>query len=101
MDLGGMMARTVAVARSSMRRSNLFLLAVIGAAFACTKQKAPDEVAQQGPSPSMTPMSGRSNGGAIANEAEDGQWVRPAKNYASTRFSGLRDITADNVKNLG
>jgi PQQ-dependent dehydrogenase (methanol/ethanol family) len=25
----------------------------------------------------------------------------PAKNYASTRFSGLADITADNVKHLG
>ena len=48
----------------------------------------------------MTPVAGRSNGGAIANEAEDGQWLRPAKNYASTRFSGLNQITADNVKNL-
>jgi alcohol dehydrogenase (cytochrome c) len=48
----------------------------------------------------MTPIAGRSNGGAIAAEAEDGQWVRPAKNYASTRFSGLTEITADNARNL-
>ncbi|HEX2693681.1 MAG TPA: methanol/ethanol family PQQ-dependent dehydrogenase [Gemmatimonadaceae bacterium] len=96
-----MMARKALAVRSSARKSNLILLAMLGGAFACSKQKAPDEVAQQGPSPAMTPMAGRSNGGAIANETEDGQWVRPAKNYASTRFSGLGQITADNVKNLG
>jgi lanthanide-dependent methanol dehydrogenase len=32
--------------------------------------------------------------------ADDGQWVMPAKNYASTRFSELAEITADNVQNL-
>ena len=34
------------------------------------------------------------------NEAEDGQWLMPAKNYASTRFSGLDQINTENVKNL-
>src|SRR4051812_39856464 len=33
-------------------------------------------------------------------ELEDGQWLMPAKDYANTRFSGLKDITAENVKNL-
>jgi PQQ-dependent dehydrogenase (methanol/ethanol family) len=33
-------------------------------------------------------------------EAEDGQWPMPAKNYASTRFSGLDQINTENVKNL-
>ena len=33
-------------------------------------------------------------------QAEDGQWVMPAKNYASTRFSGLNEINAANVRNL-
>jgi lanthanide-dependent methanol dehydrogenase len=94
------MPRTVTAVRSSAHKSKLVILALCAAAGACTKQKAPDEVAQQGPRPSMTPMAGRSNGGAIANEAEDGQWIRPAKNYASTRFSGLGEITADNAKNL-
>jgi PQQ-dependent dehydrogenase (methanol/ethanol family) len=32
---------------------------------------------------------------------DDGQWVMPAKNYASTRFSGLDEITAQNVGRLG
>jgi len=33
-------------------------------------------------------------------EGEDGQWIMPAKNYASTRFSGLNQINTGNVKNL-
>ena len=28
---------------------------------------------------------------------DDGQWMMPAKNYASTRFSGLDEINAGNV----
>jgi PQQ-dependent dehydrogenase (methanol/ethanol family) len=67
--------------------------------MACSGQKQPDEVAQK-PTIGATPASGRSNGGAIATEPEDGQWVRPAKSYSSTRFSGLTEINADNVKNL-
>jgi PQQ-dependent dehydrogenase (methanol/ethanol family) len=31
---------------------------------------------------------------------EDGQWTMPAKNYASTRFSGLSQINAINVSSL-
>ena len=32
--------------------------------------------------------------------ADDGQWVMPAKDYNSTRFSGLNQINSANVKNL-
>src|SRR6185503_17471776 len=31
---------------------------------------------------------------------EDGQWTMPAKDYASTRFSGLDQINTNNVANL-
>jgi PQQ-dependent dehydrogenase (methanol/ethanol family) len=31
---------------------------------------------------------------------EDGQWMMPAKNYASTRYSGLDQITTANVQHL-
>jgi alcohol dehydrogenase (cytochrome c) len=93
------MARTQCAVRSSFRNSILLAIGVVGA-LACSGQKAPDEVAQTPGTPSMTPIAGRSNGGAIANEAEDGQWIRPAKNYSSTRFSGLNQITASNVANL-
>ena len=33
-------------------------------------------------------------------EKDDGQWVRPAKDYASTRYSSLDQITPSNAKNL-
>ena len=37
---------------------------------------------------------------AAADGEDDGQWVRPARDYASTRYSGLTQITTDNVKTL-
>jgi lanthanide-dependent methanol dehydrogenase len=39
-------------------------------------------------------------GASVTAEAEDGQWPMPAKNYASTRFSGLEEINTGNVANL-
>lgn len=33
-------------------------------------------------------------------EQDDGQWLMAAKNYASTRYSELNEITTENVKNL-
>jgi PQQ-dependent dehydrogenase (methanol/ethanol family) len=38
--------------------------------------------------------------GDVALAADDGQWVRPAKDYASTRFSALTEINTTNAKNL-
>ena len=40
--------------------------------------------------------------GAEGQEAalEDGQWTMPAKDYAATRYSGLREITAANAARL-
>jgi PQQ-dependent dehydrogenase (methanol/ethanol family) len=37
----------------------------------------------------------------VKAQADDGQWVMPAKNYASTRFSGLDEINAGNVRQMG
>src|ERR1041384_1851244 len=39
-------------------------------------------------------------GASVTTEAEDGQWIMPAKNYASTRFSGLEDINTGNAASL-
>jgi lanthanide-dependent methanol dehydrogenase len=39
-------------------------------------------------------------GASVVVETEDGQWTMPAKNYASTRFSGLEEINTANVANL-
>src|SRR4051812_18833720 len=35
-----------------------------------------------------------------SEELEDGQWLTPAKDYANTRFSGLKEITAENASQL-
>lgn len=36
----------------------------------------------------------------LAPDSGDAQWTIPAKNYASTRYSGLSEITAANVAGL-
>src|SRR4051812_25068424 len=33
-------------------------------------------------------------------QSEDGQWLTAAKDYASTRFSGLNEITTENAARL-
>src|SRR6185437_464396 len=38
--------------------------------------------------------------GDIDLGADDGQWVRPAKDYASMRFSALTEINTSNVARL-
>src|ERR1051325_5283329 len=38
--------------------------------------------------------------GQPASTTEDGQWAMPAKNFESTRYSGLDQIKIDNAKNL-
>ncbi len=36
----------------------------------------------------------------IQNQPDDGQWIMPAKNHASTRYSTLDQVNTQNVKNL-
>src|SRR5215204_3076126 len=54
-----------------------------------------------------TPASARALGGALSAadpgelQDDDGQWVMPAKNYSSTRFSRLDEINAQTVRQLG
>jgi alcohol dehydrogenase (cytochrome c) len=37
---------------------------------------------------------------STAAPSEDGQWTMPAKNFASTRYSGLDEINTETVRNL-
>ena len=46
------------------------------------------------------PAGNQPTGATAASAPEDGQWPMPAKNYASTRFSGLDEINTGNVQNL-
>ncbi len=47
-----------------------------------------------------TPEAGHTAPSEANAPKDDGQWTMPAKNYASTRFSTLTEITPANVKNL-
>lgn len=80
---------------------NLLLVISIASALllplACSDKPSAQQVQQQ-------PQSGESaaqpTGMPLASAPEDGQWLMPAKDYASTRYSGLDEINTDNVKNL-
>ena len=61
--------------------------------FGCHRNPPRGETPDSGAAPS--PPSA-----ASASEADDGQWLMAAKDYANTRFSGLHEITTDNVANL-
>ena len=63
-------------------------------AAACTRNNPPTQ--QSGQNQVLTAPTGAT----IAVEPEDGQWTMPAKNYASTRFSGLQDINTGNAAAL-
>jgi PQQ-dependent dehydrogenase (methanol/ethanol family) len=47
-----------------------------------------------------TPAVGRTAPSIANAPADDGQWTMPSKNYASTRFSSLTEITPQNVVHL-
>ena len=56
------------------------------------------------PGPATAPRhaapAASATGATASIPPEDGQWTMPAKDYASTRFSGLDEINASNVQNL-
>jgi PQQ-dependent dehydrogenase (methanol/ethanol family) len=70
-----------------------FLLAAFLAVAVPASAQAPPPAAPLPSAPLPVPP-------ASAAPAENGQWTMPAKNYASTRYSELNEITAENVKNL-
>ena len=47
-----------------------------------------------------TPQAGKAAPSAANAPPDDGQWSMPSKNYASTRYSSLMEITPANVKAL-
>ena len=59
------------------------------------KEKDDSRVAQAAP---VGPNTAR--GDTTTKFADDGQWVRPAKDFQGTRFSGLTEINNTNVQNL-
>ena len=77
---------------------NLSVLVVCGLLVAgCSRDRGRDSshVAL-----ATTAGSATASGDTSARFADDGQWVRPAKDFQSTRFSGLTEINTENVQNL-
>lgn len=58
----------------------------------------PDQIGHAIAAP--TPQAGRTVPSAAGAPKDDGQWTMPSKNYASTRFSELTEITPANVAKL-
>ena len=48
----------------------------------------------------ILPIMAYGNSELLSLQEDDGQWVLPGKNYASTRYSTLNQITTHNVHNL-
>lgn len=69
------------------------------ALIACGEHRTVErEPSREPPHTSVAPAP---SGDERANpEAEDGDWTRPAKDYASTRYSALNEINASNVERL-
>jgi lanthanide-dependent methanol dehydrogenase len=51
--------------------------------------------------PEQAGVPGAANRGAIPSPEGGDDWVRPARDYASTRYSPLDEITTETVKQLG
>ena len=47
-----------------------------------------------------TPQAGRTAASEANAPQDDGQWTMPSKNYASTRFSSMKELTPQNVARL-
>jgi len=85
-------------ARGGILKGSIFLI-TIAIAFTILSSCSTPKTTQSNIQPNV---SSYQNSGARQswNEQEDGQWPMPAKNYASTRFSGLNEINSGNAQNL-
>jgi lanthanide-dependent methanol dehydrogenase len=89
----------------SSSRQRLFFRAVLSCSIltlACSSkppQQSRTPPAAQ-PSLAQAASTGQASVPPFVPAEEDGQWTMPAKNYASTRYSGLEEINTGNVKNL-
>ena len=94
-----MLARLFSTTISSSRLQIFFTCAWL-ALLACAR--GDDRTTTPATARGSTLAPAGAQGGARYGDAtvDDGQWTMPAKNYASTRFSSLSEITSGNVGNL-
>ena len=75
-------------------------LAAIAATLLCAGCRARQPAARSFPFLERFTNATAVSTNLVQLQQDDGQWVMPAKNYASTRFSTLDQINASDVKNL-
>jgi PQQ-dependent dehydrogenase (methanol/ethanol family) len=81
---------------SFARQAVLVFLVTSLAGTACRRQTLDSSAPA-----SARALAGRMTSDLVVLQEDDGQWVMPAKNYGSTRFSGLNEINASTVRQLG
>jgi PQQ-dependent dehydrogenase (methanol/ethanol family) len=81
-------------------RNQVLLLTLIASTLLSSLSCSTKPSTQQAQNPPTQQTSTLPTGAGSVAEQEDGQWTMPAKNYASTRYSGLDQINTENVKNL-
>lgn len=86
----------------SFFHSRVFLLlntiSILLLALSCSRPPAEKKI-ETPRTAQQQPANGQKAAPAFP-QTEDGQWTMPAKDYASTRYSALDQISTDNVKNL-
>jgi PQQ-dependent dehydrogenase (methanol/ethanol family) len=75
----------------------LITISILISALSCS-QKPSDKPVE--PQRAAQPPSNGQMAAPAFPQTEDGQWTMPAKDYSSTRYSGLDQINTENVKNL-
>ena len=73
------------------------LVGIVLLSFGCSREAERTAIRQ--PAVRTTSLPARTPTDTSA-AADDGQWVMPARNFASTRYSGLNQITTQNVNQL-
>ncbi|HEX6740308.1 MAG TPA: PQQ-dependent dehydrogenase, methanol/ethanol family [Sphingomicrobium sp.] len=76
-----------------MRRLLIGMIAITAPITGCERASQEQPQARQAPSTKAVPA-------AAASPSDDGNWTMPGKDYASTRFSGLAELTPANVAGL-
>src|SRR5829696_3116643 len=87
--------REICNSRPARHMRTTIAAAVFATTLLAACNRNPPQGGQPETGPAPTPPAT-----ALTAQADDGQWLMSAKDYANTRYSGLQDITAANVANL-
>ena len=88
----------IAKVKASRRFASALAIALFTLACSSGDERTVTPIQAKGSTVAPAGSPGGAQGGDVA--ADDGQWTMPAKNYASTRYSSLNQISPANVANL-